>query len=527
MNHHRRNLLFVCGTLACAALLGCADVDLPTDTNTDGGTTTDTARVISGVIVAPDSAKRAPLQGVGEPAYNVIIQGTETLDTYTAQTDADGGFDIEIPDDETSDTFTVTLITPDGRPGGPIIFGNNGTHGFTGLQVQERAHLGNIFFPDDPNQEPILPGDDADYDDADVSGEVLARLNQQGVPVGMGNFGRGAGAQGAASNNPHQQGDADQDGLIDIVDADDDGDGTIDDFDPDAVLSPWSRAGVIVNFFMNLKIDDIQATPYFSGDVAGIENSLKTQTVITFEVGAEPTLTRNIVGARIIAPPAPAPPYLPLTTVTFTSPPTLWSSLGYALRPDGPNHFQEWAVPNDFMNTGDVFTVEITFDDGTVGLFTRMINYVFKSIPKLINVGPPGALVPFNGPAEIVFDGTKDIAFEWAPPVDDLGMLLVGLPYRFEIFYYDSTGGQINNIDAATWATPIANWNAASQAYEVPGTSLTTLSASNTFTVQLPKELFPNTVTTATGSRTVVSYKVDIAAQNNGNNAALMLRLRK
>ena len=43
----------------------------------------------------------------------------------------------------------------------------------------------------------------------------------------------------------------------------------------------------------------------------------------------------------------------------------------------------------------------------------------------------------------------------------------------------------------------------------------------------LPKEIFANTVQTASGAVGVASYKVDIAAQNNGNNAALMVRLEK
>ena len=105
----------------------------------------------------------------------------------------------------------------------------------------------------------------------------------------------------------------------------------------------------------------------------------------------------------------------------------------------------------------------------------------------------------------------------------------VGLPYQFEMFYYDSANQQIDNIDgSATWPTPPTNFDANSQNYGVSGTTLSTVSATGAFSVQLPKELFVNSVQKTDGTTVNVAiYKVDIAAQNNGNNAALMLRLKK
>lgn len=529
--------------LAVAALValnlgGCAGTALvddpntttadPNATTTDANNTTGTsARAIQGQILTSAAAKARLRWSDTEPAYSVIVQSTDTLKTYTAQTDSTGEFQVNLPEGTGNETFTVHLITPEGKPAGPVILQSDSTQGSTGLVVDGTADLGTIDFPDDPAAAPITPGTDSNVDSGAIDGDVVARLNDDGVPVGVPTYGRGSAAQGTASSGSKQRGDCDQDGLIDMIDADDDGDGTVDNFDPDADLDAGIDDGLIVNFFMNLKIDDVQATPYFSGDTAGIEASLKTNTVITFEVRANASLGKNIKSCRIIAPPAPAPAYLPSTTIATSNPPAAWSSTSYALQPDGTNHFQEWVVPNDFMNTGDTFTVEITFDDGTVGVYSRMINYVFKSIPKLINVGAPGALAPFNGPAKIQFDGSQDLTFEWAPPVDDFGMLIVGVPYRFEIFYYDTSGNQINNIDASSWSTAIPNFDPNGACYEVAASSVTTLSASNTFTVTLPKEIFVNSVTVGGSTVNVGSYKVDIAAQNNGNNAALMLRLKK
>lgn len=513
---------------------GCGNITLPgdlTDPNTGGSGTATVARALTGTIVAPESAKRAPRQETDNAglAYSVVVQSVESGEVYLGQTDANGAFNVSIPEGETGATFIVTLVNPAGQPAGPIVFEQSGGAGKTGLHLVGAADLGAIAFPDDHTQQPIVPGGDANLGDATVDTDVTARLDDNGVPVGVATFGRESDSQGAASTDPKKKADCDQDGMIDLFDADDDGDGTIDNFDDDADLDAGVPDGLDIHFFMNLKIDDVQATPYFSGDTTGIETSLKQDTVITFEVRGDPAvLGKNITAAKIIAPPAPAPSYLSSTTVAFAGG-ALWSTSSYALRPDGTNHFQEWVVPNDFMNTGDTFTVELTYDDGTTGVYSRMVNYVFKSIPKLINVGPPSTLVPYNGPGKITFDGTKDLVLEWAPPVDDFGHLMVGLDYKFELFYYDSSGAQINDIDGvATWPTPITNWQTNGPIYEVAGSTLTTLSPSNTFSVQLPKEIFVDTVqTTSSGGVAVSRYKIDIAAQNSGNNAALMVELEK
>jgi hypothetical protein len=523
-------LFLVVGGLACAALVACNGITIPSTTDTDPNSADSTddssSRKLTGTILAPESAKLAPrATGTGnEPSYRVVAQSTASGNTYSAETDSDGNFLLPIPSTETGTTFTVTLLGPDGRPKGPLVFGQDDVGGQVGLQVPGRTSLGTVQVPEDPNTSALTPGADADYGDSDVSNAVHARLNDAGVPVGVPSFGRGDDAQGTASGAAAQQGDRDMDGLIDMFDADDDGDGLFDDEDDDATLVPGIPAGLQINFFMNLKIDDTQATAYFSGDTAGIETSLKNDTVITFEVSADASLGKNITAARIIAPPAPAPSYL--STCTTGNPPALWSTASFALRPDGTNHFQEWAVPHDFMSTGDTFTVEITYDDGTTGVYSRMINYVFKSIPKLVNVGPPGALTTFHGPAELTFDGSKDLAFEWNPPVDDFGHLITGWPYSLEVFYYDAGGNQINNIDASTWTTTIPNWRADNQFLEIAGSALT-LSGTHTITYTVPKEVFVDTVQTSTGPVDVHSYKLDIAAQRNGNNAALMLRLNK
>lgn len=489
-------------------------------------------RSVSGKVAAGGTGKTRPFQQDAVDPAQVVVMSAESGAVFYAETDDAGAFEVEIPEEEEGEVFLVTIVDATGQPAGPVMYGTDdaGETGFTGLEIAGEVDLGTIQLPPPGTIAPIEVGADADLSEGTVAEDVVARLDDAGTPVGVETFGRGDGAQGAPTDNPRQACDVDQDGLIDPFDADDDGDGVIDDIDGDSTVNPAERDGLILNFFMNLKIGDAQAQAYFDGDVSGIESSLRADTIITFEVAAGPGFGDTITGVRVIGPPSPAPSYLPVSTVaTPGASGALWSSVGYTLNaePD-PNHFQTWITPNAIMNTGDTFTVEVTLASGAILVYSRMINFVFHSIPKVTQHGAPGSLSPFAGPATIAFDGTQDLEISWNPPVDDFGVLLTGIPYLFEVFYYDAVGQQINGIDgASTWTTAITGWDSNRQAFEVDGSALGVLNVDNEFSVQLPAGLFPDTVQTGSGSVDVTSYKVDVAAQINGNNSAHMLNLVK
>ncbi len=506
--------------LVALTTAGCNLLMTPTTTTGDGLT-------VSGAIHAPDAARKLPTQSTTDSGYRVVVQSAGTLKTYLGDTDASGNFEIDLPDEESGELLMVTIVQPDSRPAGLLLFDIFGNEGRGGIEAAGDVNLGTIDFPADPTTDPLMTGGDADLANATIASDVITRVDDNGVPVGVADVGRGDDAMGAPTDNPRQRCDIDRDGMIDIFDGDDDGDGTIDDFDSDGGPDPAEADGITLNFFMNLKIDDDQAAgAYFAGDTAAIQASLREDTVITFEVRGNDALTRTITAVRVIGPPAPAPPYLSQAEVLGAG--GLWADSGYALTSAGTNHFNEFVIPNAFINPGDTFTVEITFGDGTTAVYARMINYVFRSIPKVTTYGAPGSPTALTGPATIGFDGTQDLVLTWNPPVDERGNLLTSLDYRFEVFYYDAAGNQINDINGgATWTTPPANFDTNSKSYNVSGSLLTTPSTSGEFSVQLPHEIFVDTVETMSGPVEVRSYKVDVAAQNNGNNAALMLQFEK
>lgn len=506
--------------------------DSSTDDNT-GGSENGGALSIGGTLAGNTNGKNRPKSQVVIARQMIVVQSAETGAVYTAFTDGEGNFQINLPESEAGNAFIVTIVDSSGKAAGPVVFGESNGQGLTGLEVSGNADLGTINLPENPGQAPISPGDDGNVGAGDVATDIVTRLNGFGVPVGVPTFGKGSEAGGGESANPRQQLDIDADGLIDLFDADNNGNGIIDDFDPSASMGGFGEGGETgthVNFFMNLKIPQDRAAIYASGNPAEIDAALGTDTVITLDI-PQPQSGPRITAVRVLD--SPAPSYLASATVmgehgAGSGGFPLWSDSGYAFTDRG-DRFDAFVIPNALIEAGDTFTVELTFDDGSTEQTSRMINYVFTNIPQLIQVGAPGSLADYAS-GTITFDGTQDVVLVFQPPVDESGEYITQLDYYFEFFYNEAgTHAQINDIDAdATWpgGTP-AGFDAQNHNFVVSAADLT-LGSDNTYTVTLPKELFVDVVTVqGGGTKTVGEYHIDIAAQNNGNNAAFMVHYQK
>ncbi|MCA9242318.1 MAG: hypothetical protein KDA32_00075 [Phycisphaerales bacterium] len=493
-------------------LTGC----FPADTLNQDQTDTTSGRTISGII--GDAAAQS-----SSGTYMIVAQSAETMQIYTDTTDSLGAFQVNVPDSE-GELFMVTVVSPNSQVAGPVVFERKGDMGMTGLELMGDVSLGKVDLPATLDGGPIEPGSGADFGDSTVATDVMALLDENGVPLGVPNIGKGDGAAGNMSSNPRQACDVDLDGLIDIFDADDDGDGVVDEFDDDAMLNPAEADGIQLNFFMNLKLNGEQARVFYDGDTTGIAESLKEDTVITFEVRGTDSLDSAIDSVRILS--TPAPSYLSGATLLGSG--SLWSDEGYKLEEDGANHFQAFVIPHADINAGDTFQVEVTFADSSTKTYARMINYVFKSIPRIEKTGESSSLEDVVLPGTIEFDGASDVTFEWAPPVDETGALMTDLNYFFEVFFYSATdNSQVDGITGgSTWPTAISGWSTEFRRFEVSASDLI-LTDSNTFMVTMPKDIFVDTVKTSDGDVAIGSYKIDIAAQNNGNNSAVMLDFEK
>lgn len=505
------------------------------------GTVTDGAPAISGTltVAATTSSQRVPNPAGREVEFDtpqgcvVVAVSNATQLIYRADVATDGSFQLDLPESEAGNTLMVTILGPDGKPLGPVLVGTADGNGLTGLKPDGGVDLGTIEIPPNLGDAPLVAGDDANVPTGNVDDGAPVRLDGNGVPVGVNTFGKGT---GALANGPVGDGiDADHDGLVDLFDADDDGNGRVDDLEIGA--GAWdvpSAEDARPNFFTNLKIEPESADVYYHGTPAEIDAAISAHTVITFEVVREPTAKRSMTGAHLLSSPAPA--YLPLTTVTGGSQP--WSAGGYAFSPHG-DRYDVFVTPNAVMQAGDTFTVEVSFDDGASLQYTRMLNYILKNIPHLVRYGAPGALQDYDpatppgsgtNSVPVPFDGTQPLALEFNPPVDETGAYLEGFEYQFHLFFYDEFGGQLNgDMDiGATWPTPVAGLDQTQYRVSATDAALATLSADNTYTLEIPTAVLPTTVVMKDAStKTVAKYKIDITAACPSGNSAICLYFAK
>lgn len=544
-------LLAGCPPLPQFSEQGGGDTNNPPPTNNTGGEETPTTEEpaagpakITGRILIPDNGKTRPRAEIAGASYTIVAQSEQTAQVYRTETDNKGDFSLELPESEEGNTFIVTVLGPDGRAIGPVLLGVAQEGGLTGLTPEGETDLGTLHVPEDPTAAPLLVETGAVAEEF-IDPSVAARLDDQGVPVGVASVGKGE----EALNNlttVDEGGDPDRDGLIDLVDADDDGDGIIDDFEPPGVTADDAQVpGLTVNFFMNLKIDSDRANTYYTGDAATVAAALAQDTIITLEVVEAEGATRHITGAHLLE--TPGPDYLTIADkmhddhsgpITFEN----FAATGYAFDlldvPNDPRpRYGVWLRANEVMAAGDLFTVEIAFDDGSTSQYSRMINYVFKNIPKLLRQGAPAALAAFDasstGPngsiaRPLALDTAQDLVLEFRPPLDETGAYITGMDYSFAIFYM-GVGDPVRQLNeeldmAATWPTPVSGVMPGSTTYYVEAEDLGALSPEQTYTVTLPKALFPTTVTLQSAeTANVLFFQVDITAEAPTGNAAIKL----
>lgn len=508
------------------------DEEEPDDDADSGG-----VKLSGRILLEPETGTALPRsKEVPEQPYTVVAQSDATGELFRVETDDNGDFELELPESEMGNTFVVSVLGPDSRAVGPVLMGANGTDGQTGVTMSRDAGLGTMLVPGDPTAGVMQPGSDGDVAEL-IDEDLTVRLNADGVPVGVDLYGRGTDAQsdGAAAE---RMVDPDRDGLIDVFDADDDGDGIVDDFDGDGDVGGMP-ADLNVNFFMNLKIDTGHAPTYYNGTTAEIEQRLAQDTVITFEVMNDTADTNPITSARLLETPGPA--YLSTATLLGGAGGGLWSERDYAFtQNEETGRFEAFAVPNDLMTAGDSFTLEVIFADGTVRRVTRMINYVFKNIPMLMQYGKDGALTDFDATSTTIngdsthpipFDGSQDLVLVFKPPIDETGAYVTGMYYTFHMFYQSAGDGRQLNSEMdldATFPTDIDGFESFATQYRVEEDELGTLSAENTYTVTLPPEIFPDQVTLSDGTvEDVAAYQVDITAEAPSGNAGLILIFEK
>lgn len=507
------------------------------------GTVTVVANNLRGRLKRVGASIRNSLHKELEDTQEIILCSNATKALYRGTTAADGTFNVAVPSSEAGSSFVISVVDGQGRCAGPVLMERSGGQGKTGLRVNGDVDLGTMTLPDDVKLSVLLPTNVASLASL-IDTNSSVKLDANNVAVGMTSVGKGTDSLNLGTLAT-QLADRDKDGLIDLLDADDDGNGVVDEFESSGYVDTHAQiSGYHVNFFMNLGINIERANIYYNGTQAEREAALKTDTMITFEVVLDSaSAAKTITAIRMLERPGPA--YLPVSSVSAAGGPTNWKSLGYAFNWSAADaRWTAFVTPNALMNSGELFTFEVTFSDGSTRLYSRMINYVMKNIPKLTQVGPPGALTTFNlaslasgssgqyGP--LLIDGTKDLQLVFNPALDELGAYIRNTDYQVHLALYDATGSQIGDVNkTATWSPipPYMDPNAGGN-YNLtfPKSVITPTwnATNNTYSLTIDKGLFVNTVTKNSGSTVAVShYKLDLWSEVSGGHSSFQFMVKK
>jgi len=387
------------------------------------------------------------------PNYTVVAVGTKDNKIYfpDAKTKTtDGSFSISVPSGE---SFYLEVIDDKNKFVAPVSFGVT-TEGvimaITPEAGSEVINLGKIVY--ESAKGAAVPTMELSAAVLDEDSTARKKTAESFVPVGAGVLGRGTG-EAAFSGELEDKIDEDRDGLPDVVDIDDNGDGKVDGLDPTPRLSDRAEVKITgvhnTNAFSNLALPYENYPTYLSGSPNATPIDVATQTNLAIEIvmtpGIDPAIFSDV---RVVE----GPSWIDTASIESDSPPdkvgTPWKDSGYALYKAG-DRWQVHVRPNGTPEAGDVLKFRVTTTSGSEE-FIAQLTYVFKDIPRLI------AYVDDTGTKEgaasldlSVYTGNGNrfnysggtITFIFTAPKDDTGAYITGMQYYLDgINYYKGTG---------------------------------------------------------------------------------------
>ena len=422
----------------------------------------------------------------------VIATEKESGETYTTEVGSDGSFTLRVPKG-TSRSYIVAVVDVDGKTAGVFTFPTPTARDTvtdevpTGLKAGADLALGTIEVPETPGSIPVDMGESADaIDDGllgkldPVTGELLGFLPGS-------DYGKGDDTLLASSETPGELGgaaDIDGDGLPNVVDADEEGDGIVDEFDTDmdgdGTEDSFGSMGDVtftLGYLLDIRGNE-SISEYYEGDPTTYENALKRDMRIDMRLQfTDDERFDGVNSVRLYLPSSPA--YAAeLDAVEFNDEDQLLASgatfhltnigsiawadftdamvdeseipYGYNIPvsdrdPDSNQFVVSVKTTTDLFEVGDVFTIEVIYEDGTVEYYSSMINYIYSQVTNfyeyavnsseteapddvnLIDFGLEGGTAV--GALEIHYTDPADyVWFTFVPPQDDDGNYII--PYE-------------------------------------------------------------------------------------------------
>jgi hypothetical protein len=386
------------------------------------------------------STATTPLQN-----YNVVAVAKSTGQVYFPEGKTDSSGDFTISSLPSGESFYLEVLDSGNKLVAPIAVGTVGTNVVMAItpEATSTIELGSIAYDSSkgvaaPTLEPTA------FIDVTASAEV--KSGQTIVPVGAGNLGKGSVANFSGSYNVNNV-DGDQDGLPNFFDADNNGDGVVDEMDGLYTREALTVGTIVPDFFVyaftNLKVD-------FDN-----RNTFKTN-YSEFDIAVGVTLntkggsTKTISSVRV----SEGPTWMTKATVLGGG---LWSATSYDV-PSKGNYFEvhlQGLKPLTDVNAGDALKFVITFSDGTSEDAIKMLNFVFTDIPQAtqykIGSNPWQNITATAGP--ISSASTSEISLRWTRPKDESGSEISGGRYTWE---YNAIGGGAHEVEIVSKDTSTA-----------------------------------------------------------------------
>lgn len=259
------------------------------------------------LLTAPAAAFGAPLKLKGKvvagSGYSVLLVGQDGA-TRSVTLGASGAFRFTGLSRSVLRNATLHLVAPDGRYWGPVVLGGNGTKAYLALSGRvggesSTISLGKLSIEDEGYSKPRRTLPRALYN---VRSSTTANA---GIPIGTGNGGFVEAVAGEASLRARRVGaaesgdDTDRDGVLDVFDADDDGDLVADYADPESAAttaadSPYSALYLSLPAAINLNAAEI-----FISDVDEVIRGENTFSVTLYQsLGGEQY--SSVTGGHVI-----------------------------------------------------------------------------------------------------------------------------------------------------------------------------------------------------------------------------------